>query len=208
MPTGLTSKIYEGEDMSLRGFALMCVKQLGYGYYASGYGEEDLPLDKAPVIKPKRYHKIELDRVTKQYEKFKKLQEDTEALMAKYEEVMSHITKDSEDSKKKNKELQSRYESVLEKVNRWDVPEELSSLKNLMTDQLNDSIKYDCRTYEEDEERKNPTLEEWVNSENKHFEREIEYHTKEYAKDVEYSKECNEYIKKLYEELDKAEPLA
>lgn len=52
MPTGLTSKIYEGEDTSLRGFALTCVRQLGFGYYASNYGEMALPLDKAPDIKP------------------------------------------------------------------------------------------------------------------------------------------------------------
>lgn len=205
MPTGLTSEIYEGKDMSLRGFALKCVKQIGYGYYASDYGEKNLPLDKAPIIKPKNYHKIELNRAKKDYEKFKEIQKDQEALKAKYEEEMAYHTNDSENSKKKKTELNGRYTSVLEKVENWNIPEELSSLKKLMKEQLNNSIKYDCHVYEEVE--KKPTIEEWVNSENKHFEWEINYHETEYKKDVEYANECNEYIKKLYEELDKIEPL-
>lgn len=32
MPSGLTSKIYSGEDLTLRGFALNCVRQLGIQY--------------------------------------------------------------------------------------------------------------------------------------------------------------------------------
>ena len=46
MPTGLTYKIYNGEDMSLRSFALTCVRHIGYGYYASASGEKELPCNK------------------------------------------------------------------------------------------------------------------------------------------------------------------
>ena len=85
MPTGLTSKIYEGEDTSLRCFALTCVRQLGYGYYASEYGEKELPLDKAPIIKPSNYHKKELEKAKKQLEDFMELQKKPDELHKKYE---------------------------------------------------------------------------------------------------------------------------
>lgn len=35
MPSKLTCNIYNGTDMSLRGFALKCVAQLGAGYWAT-----------------------------------------------------------------------------------------------------------------------------------------------------------------------------
>lgn len=50
MPSKLTCNIYNGTDMSLRGFALKCVAQLGAGYWATNQGEKEMPLDKAPII--------------------------------------------------------------------------------------------------------------------------------------------------------------
>jgi len=205
MPTGLTSKIYEGEDTSLRGFALKCVRQLGYGYYASNYGEDALPLDKAPDIKPSDYHKKELEKANKELEDFMNLQKDPDALRKKYEEYLSTIHKNDEKSKKSKEQVKERYLSVLGKVEKWDAPSEFNSLVELMKDQLNDCIRYDCTTYDDD--RKEQSIEEWAESEIGSIKWSIEYHEKEYEKEIEYAKECNEYMKKLYEELDKIEPL-
>ena len=205
MPTGLTSKIYEGEDTSLRSFALTCVRQLGYGYYASNYGEDALPLDKAPDIKPSNYHKKELEKAKKQLEDFMELQKKPDALHKKYEEYLSTIHKNDEKSKKNKEQVKERYLSVLGKVEKWDAPSEFNSLVELMKDQLNDCIRYDCTTYDDD--RKEQSIEEWAESEIGSIKWSIEYHEKEYEKEIEYAKECNEYIHKLYEELDKIEPL-
>ena len=205
MPTGLTSKIYEGEDTSLRGFALTCVRQLGFGYYASNYGKMALPLDKAPDIKPSNYHKEELERANKKLEDFMNLQKDPDALRKKYEEHLKVINGDKEESRKHKEKIKENYLSVLDKVEKWDAPSEFDSLVKLMKDQLNDSIKYDCTTY--DYEKKEQSIEEWAKSEISAIKWSIGYHETEYKKAVEYAKECNEYIKKLYEELDKIEPL-
>ena len=62
-----------------------------------------------------------------------------------------------------------------------------------------------CTIYES--KQKQQTLEEWVESKIKSFTWSIDYHTKEYAKDVKYAEECNEYMRKLYEELDRVDPL-
>lgn len=205
MPTGLTSKIYEGEDTSLRGFALTCVRQLGYGYYASNYGENAFPLDKAPEIKPSNYHKKELEKAEKELEDFMNLQKDPDALSKKYEEYLLTLHKNDEKSKKSKEQVKERYLSVLDKVEKWDAPSEFNSLVELMKDQLNDCIKYDCTTYDDD--KKEPSIEEWAESEISSIKWSIEYHKKEYEAEVKHAKECNEYIHKLYEELDKIEPL-
>ena len=95
--------------------------------------------------------------------------------------------------------------SVLDKVEKWDAPSEFDSLVNLMKDQLNDSINYDCTTYDYD--NKELSIEEWAESEISSIKWRIEYHKTKYELEVKYVKECNEYIQKLYEELDKIEPL-
>ena len=61
MPSGLTNKIYDGSDMTLRGFALRCVRQLGAGYRATDGGEKEMPIDKAPVIEVSDYHLKQLE---------------------------------------------------------------------------------------------------------------------------------------------------
>ena len=205
MPTGLTSRIYEGEDTSLRCFALTCVRQLGYGYYASNYGESALPLDKAPDIKPSNYHKEELEKANKKLEDFMNLQKDPDALRKKYEEYLKQINEDKEESRKHKEEIKENYLSVLDKVEKWDAPSEFNSLVELMKDQLNDCIKYDCTIYDYD--KKEQSIEEWAESEISSIKWEIEYHKKEYEAEVKHAKKCNEYIHKLYEELDKIEPL-
>ena len=205
MPTGLTSKIYYGEDTSLRGFALTCVRQLGYGYSASEHGEKELPLDKAPIIKPNNYHKERLEKANKELEDFMELQKDPDALHKKYEEYLSALHKNDEESKNSKEQLKERYLSVLGKVEKWDAPSEFCSLVQLMKNQLDDCIKYDCTTYDYD--KKKQSIEEWAESEINSIKWSIEYHETEYKKDVEYAKECKEYIQKLYEELDKIEPL-
>lgn len=205
MPTGLTLKIYEGEDTSLRGFALTCVRQLGYGYYASNYGESALPLDKAPDIKPSNYHKEEFEKANKKLEDFMNLQKDLDALRKKYEEHLKEINGDKEESRKHKEEIKENYLSVLDKVEKWDAPSEFDSLVKLMKDQLNDCINYDCKIYDYD--KKEQSIEEWAESEISSIKWEIDYHKKEYESDVKHAKECNEYIHKLYEELDKIEPL-
>ena len=205
MPTGLTSRIYEGEDTSLRGFALTCVRQLGYGYYASEYGENALPLDKAPDIKPSNYHKEEFEKANNKLEDFMNLQKDPDALRKKYEEHLKQINEDKEKSRKHKEEIKENYLSVLDKVEKWDAPSEFNSLVQLMKNQLEDCIKHDCTTYDYD--NKELSIEEWAESEISSIKWEIEYHKKEYEAEVKHAKECNEYIHKLYEELDKIEPL-
>lgn len=205
MPTGLTSRIYEGKDTSLRGFALRCVRQLDYGYYASDHGEAELPLDKAPVIKPNDYHRDELEKAKKQLKDFVDLQKNPDALRKMYEKEIKQVTKHDDTSKKEKEEIKKRYLSVLDKVEKWDAPNELDSLVQLMKSQLNDCIDFDCTIY--DSKQKQQSFEEWVESMNESLAWSVEYHTKEYAKDVKYAEECNEYMRKLYEELDRVDPL-
>lgn len=65
------------------------------------------------------------------------------------------------ESKEERESLSERYNTVLKKVEAWKIPEEYSSLKNLMLKQLKESIDFDCSPYTPYKEEKIP-VEEWI----------------------------------------------
>ena len=80
MPSGLTYNIYDGTDMSLRGFALKCVAQLGAGYRATNQGEKKMPLDKAPVIPVSDWYLKELDKAKEEVKYWMNVENNPEEL--------------------------------------------------------------------------------------------------------------------------------
>lgn len=73
MPTGLTAKIYEGEETSLREFALTCAAQLSPCHIVTDRGSKPMPMDKAPVIKPEPYRRQQLRREEEELERWQHL---------------------------------------------------------------------------------------------------------------------------------------
>ncbi len=209
MPTGLTANIYEGKDNSFRGFALKCLAQLGAGWKATEYGEKELPLDKAPVIEPDtKYHRNELKKAEEGVKRWKKAKEKPESVRKEYEEFYAKREEENAESEKDNSELRARYQSMLDRVNAWRAPESCIGLKELMTKQLNESMRFDCGC-EKREPKKfvPPTLEEWIDLNLSDDERSVAYHNKEILKEIEYAEGANKFLAEVYAEIDKVEPL-
>ena len=91
MPTSLTSKIYDGTDMSFRSYALKCAAQLDYAYSATDSGTKELPQDKAPVLEPSKWNFLgayDAQKVTKlRIEKLKRQEDMLAARIEKYQET-------------------------------------------------------------------------------------------------------------------------
>lgn len=206
MPSGLTYKIYSGEELSLRDFALRCVKQLGAGYHASQQGDKDLPKDKAPVLKVGDYHPEEILKAKKEIAKWEGLRGNLEEAQKLYDEQYTANMKYNAESKEERESLSERYNTVLKKVEAWKIPEEYNSLKELMLNQLKGSIDWDCTPYTPYKEEKVP-VEEWIELQIKFAKRDLEYHTQELKEEEERIADYNNYLKGLYDALDKAEPL-
>lgn len=208
MPTGLTSKIYDGRDMSFRNFALDCVRYLGYGYRASDHGEKEMPKDKAPILSPDPYHKKCLEITKNELMKWQDLKNRPDELQAIYEREMAKLTAENEEMDNDREDRRSRYLEMLDKVVAWKPSSEYSSLKKLMHDQLTESMNFDCGKPNK-EKKKNepvPSIDEWYKTQIEHCKWEIKYHTEGWEKEVNNTAETNAYIKGLYDELDKVEP--
>jgi hypothetical protein len=206
MPSGLTFKIYSGEELTLRDFALRCVRQLGAGYFASQQGEKELPKDKAPILKVDNYHEIKILKAEKELEKWENLRNNLEEAQKLYDEQYAQNMQYNTAVNEERKEIKKRYNTVLEKVKAWDIPIEYNSLKELMLKQLTESIKWDCAPYTPYKEEKVP-IEEWIEVRIRLAKRDLDYHTKEFQEEKRRIAEYNNYLKGLYDALDKVEPL-
>ena len=206
MPSGLTCRIYDGTDISLRGFALKCVTQLGAGYYATNQGSKEMPLDKPPVIPMSDYHQKQLDKAKKDVEYWFGVEKNPEELDRLYNAELEKRKQQNAKYSDDNSELKSRYLVMLSKVESWDVPDEYASLKELMIKQLNESLDHDCRPckpYSDDFVSK----EEWIKMMTSMACRDVQYHTDEMEKEKRHNKEMNDYLAGLYDAIDKVEPL-
>ena len=206
MPSGLTCKIHNGEELTLRDFALRCVRQLGAGYYASQQGEKELPKDKAPILKVNDYHERKILEAEEELEKWENLRNNLEEAQKLYDEQYAQNMQYNTAVNEERKEIEKRYNTVLEKVKAWDIPIEYNSLKELMLEQLKKSIEWDCSPYTPYKEEKVP-IEEWIEVRIRLAERDLDYHTKEFQEEKRRIAEYNNYLKGLYEALDKVEPL-
>jgi len=206
MPSRLTYKIYDGSDMSLRGFALKCVTQLGAGYHATNQGDKEMPLYEAPVIFVSDYHLTKLDEAKEEMLHWIEVEKNPEELDRLYNEYLQKRISDNTEYNKGKAELRARYLTMISKVEAWNLPEEYQSLKELMLKQLNESMDWDCHTIDLYKEE-SPTKEEFLKSHISGAARDIQYHTEEYEKEVKRIKEFNDYLKGLYEEINKVEPI-
>lgn len=208
MPSGLTYKICNGTDTSLRDFALTCVRQLGAGYRASEQGEKELPRDHAPKIMVSDYHLKQIKNAEEELEKWLVVKRNPEKAMRLYTEEKEAREEANKDYEIKDDEKRKRYENMIKRVKNWNLPEKYASLKSLMLQQLQDSLDWDCRKkdaaplYSE-----LPPIDEWIENNIQYAIKDLQYHHEEFKKAQESVNTTNEYLQGLYDEIDKVEPL-
>lgn len=192
MPTGYTTDIYNGVDVSFKTFALTCARAFG----ACMHQRDDKPDVLPQLVKPDiSYHLEQLKRAKnikkptkKEYEQYKK---------EKIEMYKLNI--------EKNTSMVQRYEKMLEQVKKWEPPtSEHVGLKNFMIQQLESSISFDGSfDYYRDKvnESEQLTYNQYVIEVMDNKKRSIKYHKDGIEKEKQRAKQANDWIKKLYKSL-------
>lgn len=210
MPSGLTQQIYDGSDTSFRSYAIKCLEHTGFGYRATHRGETHLPRYAPPVMKPDlSFYQKRVDDAEAELEAFKLASsKDPELLRGKYEEYCSKANKEKEASLKSNDEVKQRYTDMLVKIDAWNAPLELATLKTLMKRYIEESMDHDCGSQYIDliKKREFPTIEEWVETNIESLASDLKYYRDQIEREKKYAKEANEFFKKAYEEIDKIDP--
>jgi len=191
MPTGYTTDIYDGKEVSFKDFTLLCARAFG-----ACVTQRDDPLNVKPKIMPEEsYH-------TKELNKLKEFKKPTKA------EFNSYIKKQKADHLKNIKErnvLKKRYSHMLEEVKKWHPPtKDHESLKQFMIEQLTQSINFDCQTDFSENEIKtfsHMSYDSYVLEKLDLHNRKLKYHKEQEAKEIATIKKRNKWITDLYNSL-------
>ena len=184
MPTGYTSKLYEGESQTPREFILMCSRAFGATIDQRdepfvSYHDEALAKARVLVKEAPAWSDEEADR----------------RAWAEHVEAVTAWRK----SEAKRAEIRARYEAMLMEVDRWSPPTaDHQGLKVFMIEQLRGGIDFDCKPYDPPAARLGS---EYRADVIKQANRDVEYHTKERAEKIRRAASANAWIAALYESL-------
>lgn len=144
MPTGYTSAIHDGKDLTLDGYLRRCVRA-----FILDCREEPF---NAPLPERSTYK----DDVVKSYEEkvqaaldtIYKLEGMTDAAceaeaLAEHQATVERLAGYNEEKKA----LAGRYGQVLDAIDAWTPPQLLHGVRDFMREQIVDSIKFDCDPY-------------------------------------------------------------
>ena len=191
MPSGYTSDIYNGKEVTFKDFALGCARAFG-----ACVMQRDDPADEKPKIMPEEsYH-------TEELKKLKKFEKPTKA---QFDSYVKETIADYEKSIKEKNELKKRYSDMLEEVNNWQPPtKEHERLKAFMIEQLTESKQWDCGgSFFESEltSLSAMTYEDYVTKKLAVYNGSIKYHKEYEAEDLDNIKQRNKWITDLYNSL-------
>ena len=209
MPTILTSNIYDGSDTSFRSYALKCAACIDYCIKATENGEKPLPLNKAPVVEPKKLYKDTIKRYEAELEEYEALKNNPERLKEAYEKakkVREDYIIEQKELSLNRKKLKKRYEDMKYSVELWHPGKDYETLKNLMVEQLETSIEHDCSDFNPSYAELEP-MDKWIDNAIECVQKSLGFYKKQYAVECDEVEKTNKYLKGLYEELDKFEPV-
>ena len=203
MPTGLTAKIYEGKELTLREFALRCATQFSPAHSYNG----DLPLDKAPVLENSSidYYERELKKAREELEEANRLKEHPEEVERIIEQEAKNIEEENERRKIRYTEMRKRYDAMIAKVERFHVPEEYKYLRDFMLKHLKKTKEFDCPEDCYQREVNHISPEVWIAQQLKHAHENIGYCEEKLAKEKEWYANANKHLQGLYRVIDEYE---
>ncbi len=203
MPTGYTSSIYEGKEVSVKDFISTCAR--AFGAYIM---VRDEPLDKKvpDEFQPSTYNKEQLEKAKLRMQKLKSMTH--EEIKSKVEEEYHQKVESNKKYYHEKLQLRNRYLDMLVKVKEWQPPTpDHVNLKEFCIKQLEESLKWDCGSLEDynPENVVKDTPEEQLNKQIESCLWEIEYHAKQWDEEVKRTNERNLWIKQLKESLENFE---
>lgn len=198
MPTGYTEEVSSGAVTTLEQFALRCARS-----FSALIQMRDDPLN-APIpnafIANTTYGEQAIEQALAVIAKLDTMSaaDALEAARAAYLEELGRWVK----AQAERAMVRMRYESMLEKVHAWTPAAGYESLKEMMIDQLQESLRFDCPLGWD----RQPALQDgevWRSSERAKAQRAVEFHTEQRDHAIERAAERTIWIQKLRDSLSK-----
>lgn len=189
MPTGYTSDLYDGKDVSFEDFALHCARAFGAWIH-----QRDESMDAKP--RPREVSSYVVNALAsakknlrdwlkttsdERYDMWRDYADETEARNREY---IAETTARN-----------ARFEAMLAKVDAWDAPEGLENMKEFMREQLSYDIGKKPYT------SKVRDFDEWVVDHENSLRRNVVWARERYDEEVESARKSNEFTADLYTSL-------
>lgn len=193
MPTGYTSKLYEGEqsfkDFIMGGAHAVMGEHIPETYEPSNYYIDKL---KESLIKLEEFVSMNSNSA----EMYQAIRDEYDEKINDYRRYRANILS-----------IYDRYTEMLKKVDAWQPKyTELCELKKFMHDQLISAIDFDCESHFKygSPEPQFLALEEWRVKKFKDLKRDVEYYTKECIKEQERADNNNKWMYALKKSLEES----
>lgn len=209
MASGLTAKIYSGEDTSFRDYALRCASRFGAFYSVTEDGEKELPRDKAPIIEVDSYYYDCLSAAEKRLKRWQFLKDNPDEARKIYDKQVDEYNETQRKRLKDkyvNPEARTRYEEMLKKVKSWKVKKDYTPIKNLMIQKLEESIAFDCKKVET-KINHFMDFEDWLKMRYESAIKDVDFYKEKILINEQNARDKNKYIKGFYAALDAVEPI-
>ena len=177
MPTGYTSKIYDGEQVTGKEFIMTCARAFGA---LIEMRDEPMGAQIPEELKVDTHHEKQLERSKQELNNYKNMP--IEEIQELVDETYKKKIEENKKYYNEKLELKNRYERVLAEVEQWKLPSpEHQNLKDYAIRQLEESILFDCGHIEDyAKEVKKETAEEYIQRQIDSCLWNIEYHQKEW----------------------------
>ncbi len=194
MPTGYTLEIEKG--ISFNDFVLTCARAFG----ACIELRDSSLSPNIPEFKPDDFHLKGLMVAEKDIDKFFDMTDEEAAVLAQ-KEYVERVECDKA-AIKKEEALKEKYFAMLNQALNWKPPtDEHNELKSFMTQQIRDSLKFDCSTGYYKRDFKLLSGKEWLETKWTNNIESIGYHKKGYLEEVVRVKKRNKWVNELKESL-------
>lgn len=198
MPTGYTSDLYEGKDITVRDFILRCARGMGALIMM-----RDDPMD-APIrtFEPSDYHAKAIEKARARLDELADMHPDEIRRQAEDAHLKAYNSwRERRDDKLV---MRGRYEDMLNQVKAWHPPTpDHEGLRKFMIEQLTTSIEFDCSVtpsrFDEPPVREPDGA--WFTKQVEKAQHDLVYHVEEDAKERARTAERNAWVQALMESL-------
>lgn len=192
MSTGYTAAIADG--ISFEQFVMRCARGMGALVMMREY-----PMD-APIperFEPSDYHVRKLEEANAALAKLRAMSFDEANAAAR--EAFAAEVKSNDEAIAQIRALRAKYEAMLAQVRAWTPPTlDHENFKRFMTEQLTESIWFDCNEdYYQEHQPKPKTGEQWLDDQIAAAMCDVGYHTRKHAQEVERTESCNNWLHSL-----------
>lgn len=188
MPTGYTAALYDGPQ-TFPEYLWRCARGVGYLFFLRDE-PLDAPLPEQLETPDAKYHREQLQCAEQSLVRARAVSMESllkQAQLAHEEALLAHSKTIQERARRRE-----RYLNMLYQAQAWEVPSpEHQGLKDLMIQQLEDSLKWDCSVYEIP---KPPLLDDVRQAALDKAQRDVDYHRQELEKAEKRTADANEWL--------------